>query len=210
MQKITTNILSLAVGVVALLIALPTTAFAHVVVKPSEATSASYQTFNVSVPNEREVDVTQVKLLVPDGVTSVTPTQKTGWEVSVEKSGTGETALVKSITWQGGVIPAELRDDFSFSAKTPAKSGELTWKAYQTYADGVTVAWDKSGASSGHGGDTGPASVTKIIADDIKSPEQIAAEDAQTSANRAIYLAIISSVIALIAIWSASRTSKKR
>ncbi|MEJ0073383.1 MAG: DUF1775 domain-containing protein [Candidatus Saccharibacteria bacterium] len=58
----------------AIVLALPAVAFAHVIVTPSQAGVGQELVFNVSVPNERESDVTSVKLNIPKGVGEVTPT----------------------------------------------------------------------------------------------------------------------------------------
>lgn len=112
-----------------------TFASAHVSVKPTEVGVASYQTFTVDVPVEKNIPTVSVKILLPEGLESVTPYVKNGWKIS---------ATGTEIVWSGGAIPAGQRDDFQFSAKTPAKEGHLIWKAYQTYSDGTIVAWDNA------------------------------------------------------------------
>lgn len=153
----------------ALVVALPSVAWAHVVVTPAEASTASRTTFNVSVPNEKEIAVTGLRVVVPAGMESVTPTVKPGWTISTTKD---DKKNVTEIKWEGGSIPTEQRDDFTFRALVPAKEGELIWKAYQTYADGTIASWDQKPAEegSGHNGeksDKGPYSVTKIIDEDV-------------------------------------------
>lgn len=54
-------------------------------------------------------------------------------------------------------------DEFAFTAQSPANETKLTWKAYQTYSDGSVVSWDRGGSSEG--GDSGPASYTKVVND---------------------------------------------
>jgi uncharacterized protein YcnI len=113
--------------------------FAHVVVKPDIAKPASYQTFTVNVPNEKDIPTIKLRLVLPEGVDSVSVTNKIGWTANIVKE--GEKA--KEIEWSGGTIPKDFRDEFSFSAKTPAKEDEIAWKAYQTYQDGTVVSWDQ-------------------------------------------------------------------
>ncbi len=199
----------LVVGVVTL--AFGSTASAHVTVRPGEATTASYQTFTVSVPNEKNIPTTRVGLRIPSEIKTITPTQKTGWRIAVEKEGTGEDAVVSSVTWSGGSIGAGLRDEFTFSAKTPDAATELQWKAYQTYADGTVVSWD-SDSEGGHGseaGNTGPFSVTHVVAETaqdkaLKNADQAAAT-AQTTANRSLYVGIAAIIVGLIGIFLATR-----
>ena len=139
-------------------ILLPAAAFAHVVVTPKEASTAQRLIFNVSVPNEKAVAVTNLKLLIPDGITDVIPTSKDGWNITTTKNTDGEVA---TINW-AGTIPTGERQDFSFSAQAPALATELDWKAYQTYADDSTVHWDQAPTSNHESEDAGPYSVTKI------------------------------------------------
>jgi uncharacterized protein YcnI len=121
-------------------------AFAHVVVKPDIVKPATYQMFTVNVPNEKDIATNKVRLVLPEGIESVSVTNKIGWTANIVKEGD----KAKEIEWSGGTIPKDFRDEFSFSAKTPAKEGELAWKAYQTYQDGTIVSWDQS-PTSDHG-----------------------------------------------------------
>lgn len=139
----------------------PAVALAHVVVTPAQAGVAEELVFNVSVPNERQSDVTSIRLTLPKGVSDVAPTALAGWTISTSKSG----AEVGSITWNGD-IPVGQRQDFSFSAQMPAAAASLDWKAYQTYADGTVVHWDqKPNGSDDASGNAGPYSVTNVVND---------------------------------------------
>jgi uncharacterized protein YcnI len=194
---------------------------AHVVVRPAEVKTASFTTFTIGVPVEKDIPTTSLKLLIPEGLQYVTPTLKTGWFVSAEKEpieeGTGHSdAKVTSITWSGNTIPAGFRDEFTFSAKVPEAATQLEWKAYQTYADGTVVAWDKTETEQpkNEAGEpdfsaAGPFSVTKIVTETEgeiaqKRTEQ-AAGDADESADRAFYIGIAASVLSLVAIGLAFR-----
>ncbi len=184
---------------------------AHVVVRPSEAPTASFQSFSVGVPNEKELPTTEVKLIIPEDLQHITPTQKAGWQIAIEKQGSGEDAAVKSITWTGGSVAPELRDDFTFSAKTPAKTTQLRWKAYQTYADGTVVAWDKTPAKEHgkEGGNSGPFSVTSVAAqsssDTALKDAKASADNARASAAMGTYTGIIGIALALLAVFFATR-----
>ena len=120
------------------------TASAHVVVKPSSVGVASFQAFGTSVPNEKDVATTSLRLIVPYGLKYVSPTVKPGWTVTSKTSGTGESATVTELDWNGGSIPAGQRDDFTFSAQAPAAPTTLMWKAYQSYANGQVISWDQA------------------------------------------------------------------
>ena len=194
-----------------LALAFSATASAHVTVKPAEVVTAGFQTFTVSVPNEKDIPTTSIKLVMPTGLEHVSPTQKAGWQIDIEKEGEGESAVVKSITWSGSTVGAGFRDDFTFSAKVPDNAAELQWKAYQAYSDGTGVSWDK--ADEGEHGElaanSGPFSVTKVVAETVqdaavKKTEQ-AAVDAKNSANTALYAAVAGVTIGLLGVYLATR-----
>ncbi len=188
MKSINASIMKKFVFITFLAIALliPLTASAHVVVKPDSVGVAKYQTFTVSVPNEKEVPTIALKLVVPDSVDSVTPTVKPGWKIEV--SG-------KEVTWTGGSIPPGERDDFSFSTKAPAQPTELAWKAYQTYADGTIVPWDQNPADGNSSEKATPYSITKVVNDLTPGPTNQATD--KTSRNIS-YLALALSLIAFV------------
>jgi uncharacterized protein YcnI len=148
----------------AMTLILPSAAFAHVVVTPDRVGIGQRTLFSVSVPNERQSDVTAVKLIVPRGVDDVMPTVASGWSIDTTTDGDAVTA----VTWSGK-IPVGQRADFTFKAQAPGKSGNLDWKAYQTYADGTVVHWDqKPDGQDKEGGSAGPYSVTAVV-DDLDS-----------------------------------------
>ncbi len=117
-------------------------AMAHVTVKPGEVGVGQRLNFTVSVPTEEETPTVSLRLIIPEGVTSVRPNAKPGWNIQLKKEGEGEEARISEIVWSGGRIPAEQRDEFVFSAQAPAEGTTLVWKAYQTYGDGDVVSWD--------------------------------------------------------------------
>lgn len=205
-MKITINKLALCGALASILaISLGASVSAHVVVKPSEVVTAGFQTFTIGVPNEKEIPTTSIKLAIPAGLKHVSPTTKPGWKISINAD---ENDSVTSITWSGGMVEKGLRDDFTFSAQVPEKSTKLQWKAYQTYADGTVVSWDKPIDSNDHDGqteNTGPSSVTKVV--DKPSAQQTLETLEQTTlanrtmANRALYLGVAAVIISLIGIF---------
>ncbi|MBV9159435.1 MAG: YcnI family protein [Candidatus Kaiserbacteria bacterium] len=148
----------------------PFLASAHVVVKPSSVGVASFQTFTMGVPSEKPLATVALRLVMPAGLQYVSPTVKPGWKITMKKDSAGN---VTEIDWTGGRIPAGERDDFTFSAKAPPTETSLSWKAYQTYADGSIVNWDNDPAAkqptdaSGNMdfSKVGPYSVTSVVND---------------------------------------------
>lgn len=182
--------LSLTFGILALMLFGTSIASAHVTVKPNKVTASTFQTFSVSVPNEKDLATTQVRLVIPEGLSFVTPTVKPGWSISLKKEGEGETAKVTEITWSNGTIPAEQRDEFSFSAKTPAGATSLIWKAYQSYADGTLVSWDQAPNSGAEEGT--PYSETAVSAEEAtSSPSDSTARNLAAAALGVAILALV-------------------
>lgn len=141
-------------------------AWGHVVVQPKQVGVATFQTFSVSVPTEKDIPTIALRLVLPADVTDVTPTVKPGWKISVKTNNDTET----EISWTGGLIPAGQRDDFSFSTQAPAAPATLVWKAYQTYQDGSVVAWDQNPSNpevnvNGEFVENTPYSETRVIND---------------------------------------------
>lgn len=210
-KKRLTNLLSLAVIAVVFL-ANSNIALAHVVVKPNQVGIGSFQTFTTGVPNEKDLPVTGLKLLIPENLASVSPNVKPGWTVSIKKTGEGEEAKVTEISWTGGSIPAGQRDDFLFSAKSPSEAGVIVWKAYQTYQDGTVVGWDqdpngpKPSITPGHdeGGLT-PYSVTKVVNDLGASPSPVMAASADQSSSSSNIFSISALLLSFAAIGLALR-----
>ncbi len=189
--------------IAAMTLLLTGSAFAHVVVKPAEVLTGAFHTFNTGVPNEKDIPTVAVKLLIPENLQHVSPTVKPGWTISVEKVGEGEDAVVKSITWSGGSIPAGQRDDFTFSAKAPDKTGDLQWKAYQTYESGEIVAWDQDPSQKGE--DTKPFSITKAAAKATNTNSAAATEDKKDSDNGAKTIGYAALAISFVALAVSTR-----
>ena len=144
--------------------ALPLVASAHSVVTPSETLVSKYETFTLGVPVEKPMATVGIRLLVPDTLDNVMPYVKPGWNVKVTKNAAGK---VTELEWTGGSIPAEEKDSFQFSARTPTAPTQLIWKAYQTYIGGTVVAWDQDPHSMTMDGKMAytPYSVTDVMKD---------------------------------------------
>lgn len=129
-------------------------AMAHAVVKPNTAGIGKFQNFSLGVPSEKPTATTKVRLVLPEGLNFIMPNVKPGWKIEIKKQATGnkikndngimiDELKLTEIIWSGGKIPAEQRDEFAFSAKTPNQPIVLNWKVYQTYADGTVISWDQ-------------------------------------------------------------------
>lgn len=186
------------VAFVSLFVVSSLSVFAHVTVKPSEVVVGKYTTFTVSVPVEKDMPTTGVRLIIPAGVEKVTPNMKIGWRIEMIKSKENKD-VVQEIRWTGNAIPAGQRDEFVFSAKTPATATTLQWTAYQTYRDGSVVDWDvdPTAASEVHTDEksdfskSGPFSVTTVV-DDLTSTGKV------NSGNVALTLSVIAVILSVV------------
>ena len=140
------------VGVGAML-ALANPAAAHVVVSPEEVTAGDYETLTVSVPTEKEVPTTEIRVEVPEGflLSGVQPVP--GWEHAFEE----DRGVVTAVTFSGGQIRPREFQQFLVQAQAPEEPGGYPWRATQTYEDGSVVEW--TGAPDSEE----PASVVEVV-----------------------------------------------
>lgn len=207
-SKIVTSFIA---GLIGLLV--PTSTYAHVVVRPNQVGVGERVNFVVSVPTEEDSPTIGVKLIIPEELQSVRPNVKPGWRIQLVKTGEGESARISEIIWTAGSIPAEQRDEFIFSAQAPAQQTDMAWKAYQTYANGEVVAWDKdskeveeytkNNPNAGNDDHDAPKpfSVTKVV-NDLKattSNSDTTNSTGSTEVNKsADNIALVLSILALI------------
>jgi uncharacterized protein YcnI len=164
-------------GTSLLLLLAPLLVSAHAVVKPSSAGIGTFQTFSLGIPNEKDVPTIGVRLIIPEGLQYVSPNVKLGWSIVTKKETINGQEAITEINWTGGNIPAGQRDDFVFSAKVPAQTETLPWKAYQTYQNGTTVAWDQASESTNENSNQGPYSTTSVVNDLSQNATAPAKED---------------------------------
>jgi LPXTG-motif cell wall-anchored protein len=161
----------LLVGAAALstctMLAVSAPAWAHVVVSPEEVAAGDYETLTVSVPTEKEVPTTKIRVEVPEGflLSGVQPVP--GWEYAFEE----DEGVVTAVTWSGGEIGPQEFQQFLIQAQAPEEPGEYPWRAFQTYRNGSVVKWTGppdaeepasvvevvSGGTEGHGSEAGEA-----------------------------------------------------
>src|SRR5918997_5118551 len=140
-------------------------ACAHVLVSPEKVTAGDFETLSVSVPTEKEIPTTEIRVDVPEGflLSGVQPVP--GWEHAFEE----DRGVVTAVTFSGGEIRPQEFQQFLVQAQAPEEPGGYPWKATQTYEDGSTVEW--AGAPDSEE----PASVVEVVsggsADAGSSPE---------------------------------------
>jgi LPXTG-motif cell wall-anchored protein len=149
-----------------LVFAAPGAAWAHVVVTPEEVAAGDYETLTVSVPTEKEVPTTEVRVEVPEGFTVSGVQPVPGWDHSFEEDG----GIITAVTWSGGEIGPREFQQFLLQAQAPEEPGEYSWREFQTYEDGSVVEW------TGPPDAEEPASVVEVISGGTASHEHGAGE----------------------------------
>jgi uncharacterized protein YcnI len=148
-------------GVLSAMLAVSTPAWAHVVVSPEVVTAGDYEPLTLSVPTEKEIPTTKIRVEVPEGflLSGVQPVP--GWEHNFQEDG----GVVRAVTFSGGEIRSQEFQQFLLQAQAPDKPGEYPWKAIQTYEDGSVVEW------TGPPDSEEPASVIEVLSGGSEHPQ---------------------------------------
>ena len=149
------TVTALAIG-----LALPGAAQAHVTVQPGAAEGGGFSVISFRVPNERDdASSTRLRVTLPEDqpLGSVQTTPVPGWKVTtttreldepIEMFGQQLDRVVSRITWtatDGGIQPGQVQD-FDVSLGQLPASGELVFNALQTYSSGEKVNWNEVAA----------------------------------------------------------------
>ncbi|MFI5934343.1 YcnI family protein [Actinoplanes sp. NPDC051494] len=142
--------------VAAFTLALAVPASAHVTVNPGTATQGGYAKVTFRVPNEMDTaNTTKVEVNLPTDtpLASVSLKPVAGWTVVAEKAklatpvevhGAPLTEAVNKITWtatgDAAIKPGQFQE-FDVSVGPLPETGQVVFKALQTYSDGTIVRW---------------------------------------------------------------------
>ncbi len=139
--------LGLALGVAVLApLAAAAPAWAHAAISPPVAQTGVLQQFTLAVPTEKDTaTTTEIELTVPEGVAIDSFEPEPGWKRTVDASGSGESAVIHTVTWTGGSVPSEEDAVFRFQAELTSGSQDYVFTVRQTYSDGSVVNWDGTG-----------------------------------------------------------------
>jgi uncharacterized protein YcnI len=122
-------------------------ASAHAHVSPPVVQAKSSYVFTVAVPTEKEnLTTSKIEMTPPKGFSIDSFVDAPGWKRTVQKTGSGDSAVVTKVTWEGGKVPTGDATGFQFLGSTDA-SKTYTFAVRQTYSDGSVVDW--SGPESG-------------------------------------------------------------
>jgi uncharacterized protein YcnI len=130
-------------------LALPAIASAHARISPPVSVTGKLQLYSLAVPTEKSgVTTTAIAMTVPAGfgIDSFAP-PPAGWQMHLQQTGSGDSAVVTKVTWTGGQTPTGQDSLFQFLAQ-PASSQTYTFHVEQTYSDGSIVNWAGSESSA--------------------------------------------------------------
>ena len=127
-------------------------ASAHVVFNAYEAQAGAFHTAQLRVMHGCDGRPTDnIRIVMPDGVTRVTPRVVPGWDVSVEIRTLDEpillhgfevTEVVGALVWSGGSFPDFAYEQFEFRAMLPDEPGRrLDFVVNQKCGD-LMLNWD--------------------------------------------------------------------
>jgi uncharacterized protein YcnI len=157
LRRTSTRVVLGAGVVVAATMALPGAAQAHVTVQPGTAEGGGFSVVAFRVPNERDnASTTKLRVVLPADhpIGSVQTTPVPGWSVKtttrhlskpIEMFGQKLDTVVSQVTWtatNGGIKPGQFQD-FDLSLGVLPASGQLQFRALQTYSSGQQVNWNE-------------------------------------------------------------------
>jgi periplasmic copper chaperone A len=123
-------------------------AAAHVTANPNQAPADSWFRTALRVSHGCEGTPTiAVRVKMPDGVLSVRPQMKPGWEIEITQRkldppiagphGEEVSEVVDEVAWRGGSLPDAYFDEFGLSMRLPAEAATLYFLTVQECEEGV-------------------------------------------------------------------------
>ena len=218
-------------AVAGLTLALAAPAAAHVTVNPDTAAAGGYAKVTFRVPNESDTDSTtkvEVNLPADKPVASVSVKPITGWDVAttvsklakpLEAHGAQITEAVSKITWTakaGSEVKPGQFQEFDVSLGPLPASGEMIFKALQTYSDGTVVRWIdepttdgtepespapvlKIGAAAAEGSDTAAAAPTATAVADAETADIKGSDGSSAFGIAGLVAGVLALIVAMLA-----------
>ena len=150
-------------------------ASAHARMSPPVAIAKAGQVFTLAVPTEESnATTTKIELTLPKGFSIDSFVPSPGWKRTVQQTGSGDSAVITSVTWDGGNVPTGEDSAFSFLASTDA-SKTYAFAVRQTYSNGKVVDWSgpessdapaptiEAKSSLGGGGGTSTLAIVALV-----------------------------------------------
>jgi uncharacterized protein YcnI len=142
-----------ALLLLAVALAAPASADAHISLHPNTIPSGAFATVDVRVPGEVPgAHVTRIDMLLPAGFSDVAYQDVPGWSVRVIEAGARVSQIVWSWTGPLGRLENGRFLDFPLSLAMPAHMAgrALEFRTVQTYSDGQVVRWIEPSLDAEH------------------------------------------------------------
>ncbi len=165
-----------------LIVIAPSIAQAHVTLKQKEAPGGATYEAVLTVGHGCEGAATvAVRVQIPDGVVSVKPMPKPGWQLETRvepysqpvEAAHGETYTegVREIAWSGGNLPDDWYDVFSFRVQLPdvEPGTKIYFPVVQECTEGVNWWIDVPAGEESHDNEGSPAPMVTISAGSTES-----------------------------------------
>ncbi len=120
------------------LLALPSTASAHVELSPDRVEPGSFTLYTVLSPDEAASPLTGLQLTFPQGLEVDSAADTPGFTTTLI---TDQTHRITGVSWRGGSVAPGHLALFHFSASVPPAATVLHLTGVQTFADGSTRVW---------------------------------------------------------------------
>jgi periplasmic copper chaperone A len=124
--------------VAAALLALPSTASAHVELSPDRVEPGSFTLFTVLSPDEAASPLTGLQLTFPPALEVDSVADTPGFTTTLI---TDQTHRITGVSWRGGSVAPGHLALFHFSASVPPASTVVHMIGVQSFADGSTKLW---------------------------------------------------------------------
>lgn len=137
-------------------------AWAHITITPDSAPRGGTADLTFNVPNESDsAGTTTVEIDFPTDhpIATVSVEPVAGWTFDVSNETLAKpiqtddgpvSQVVSKIVWTGGSIkPGEFQEFVIVADGLPTDTGQLVFKALQTYSDGTVVRWIETAAPGG-------------------------------------------------------------
>jgi uncharacterized protein YcnI len=209
---------SVVLAAAGIVLAVAAPADAHVTVNPNTATPGGYTKVTFRVPNETDnADTTKLEVAFPadQPIASVSVKPQPGWTATPTTSKLATpikshdhdiTEAVSRIVWTadaGSAIKPGQFQEFDVSLGPLPASGQLVFKALQTYSDGTVVRWIDEPAADGTEPEH-PAPVLKLAAAAAAAPAATQAPAAAPASSGTRTLGVIGLIAGVLALLLAA------
>jgi hypothetical protein len=117
----------------AVVLLLAPAAAAHVTASPASVPARTHAAVTLEVPNERDVAMNELTVIVPDSMTVHDARPHGRWRATVTN---------QTVRWRGGSLAPRETVQLVLDVGTPRRAGRTSLTALQSFVDGGQTGWD--------------------------------------------------------------------